>query len=410
MGRKWPAACVKVEQRSPAPKKRPREEEPEKAETPEKQEEPGGAENKEEKRKPEKAESKEKPEALKKVNDGKNDKPARAPKKGNLPPPGKDVWKDVHTQVMKLAKESKPGLRNAWEKASQAGSQQAKREFYYHVFLLDPAVSKKAVHKESLERLQEKETTTKGWMTAYQVGVLQGAGPAHPDSKDLCHAACEGLKERPHEVEKWAAKGVKQYYAEKGLNTEQTKVKESTTKASQHVEDLATEDFQRVEEALSVKPEKAVEEPEKAAGEEETGEQKYKEALKAAKKALASLGSAVDKSSFLLKQTQAKKPEMASNAQLQSSIDQLEEVESRNLKLKNARLADLSSYKNELEKPEMAEKHLQSLADLKKTCEEGTKAVQKDMAPHKLWAKNAGIAWIAKMVGKFQQRSGRSIA
>ena len=52
---------------------------------------------------------------------------------------------------------------------------------------------------------------------------------------------------------------------------------------------------------------------------------------------------------------QAKKPEMASNAQLQSSIDQLEEVESRNLKLKNARLADLSSYKNELEKPEMAE-------------------------------------------------------
>ena len=272
------------------------------------------------------------------------------------------------------------------------------------MFLLDPAVSKKAVHKESLERLQEKETTTKRRMTAYQVGVLQGADPADPDFKDLCQAACEGLKERPHEVEKWAAKGVKQYYAEKELNTEQTKVKESTTKASQHVEDLATEDFQRFEEALSVKPEKrqfmlggkrpgkAVEEPEKAAGEEETGEQKYKEALKAAKKALASLGSAVDKSSFLLKQMQAKKPEMASNAQLQSSIDQLEEVESRNLKLKNARLADLSSYKNELEKREMAEKHLQSLADLKKTCEEGTKAVQKDMAPHKLWAKNAGIA------------------
>ena len=202
---------------------------------------------------------------------------------------------------MKLAKEGKPGLRNVWEKASQAGSQQAKREFYYHVFLLDPAVSKKAVHKESLERLQEKETTTKGWMTAYQVGVLQAADPAAPDFKDLCQAACEGLKERPHEVEKWAAKGVKQYYAKKELNTEQTKVKESTTKASQHVEDLESEDFQHVEEALSLKPQKrqfmlggkrpgkAVEEPEKAAGEEETGEQKYKEALKAAKKALASL-------------------------------------------------------------------------------------------------------------------------
>ena len=173
------------------------------------------------------------------------------------------------------------------------------------------------------------------------------------------------------------------------------------------MEDLETEDFQHVEETLSVKPEKrqfmlggkrpvkAVEESEKAE-EEETEEQKYKDALKAAKKALASLGSAVDKSSFLLKQMQAKKPEMASNAQLQSSIDQLEEVESRNLKLKNDRLAELSSYKNELEKPEMAEKHLQGLADLKKACEEGTKAVQKDMAPHKLWAKNAGIAWIAR--------------
>ena len=403
MARKRPAACVKLEQSSPALQKRPREEEPEKAENKEEQEKPEKAESKEGKEKPEKAESQEKPEDPKKVSDDKDKKPAKATKKGTLPPPGKDVWKDVHTQVMKLAKEGKPGLRNAWEKASQAGSQQAKREFYYHVFLLDPAVSKKAVHKESLERLQEKETTTKGWMTAYQVGVLQGADPADPDFKDLCLAACEGLKERPHEVEKWAAKGVKQYYAEKELNTEQTKVKESTTRASQHVEDLETEDFQHVEETLSVKPEKrqfmlggkksvkAVEESEKAE-EKENEEQKYKDALKAAKKALASLGSAVDKSSFLLKQTQAKKPEMASNAQLQSSIEQLEEVESRNLKLKNDRLAELSSYKNELEKPEMAEKHLEGLADLKKACEEGTKAVQKDMAPHKLWAKNAGIA------------------
>ena len=128
---------------------------------------------------------------------------------------------------------------------------------------------------------------------------LQGADPADPDFKDLCLAACEGLKERPHEVEKWAAKGVKQYYAEKELNTEQTKVKESITRASQHVEDLETEDFQHVEETLSVKPEKrqfmlggkkpvkAVEESEKAE-EEENEEQKYKDALKAAKKALSS--------------------------------------------------------------------------------------------------------------------------
>lgn len=406
---KRPAACVKVELSSPAPKKRKKEKESEKAETPEKPEKvetpkkPEKAEKKTTKEKPEKVESKEKSEDKNKASDGKVVKPAKALKQGQLPAPGKEVWKDVHTQVMKLARDGKPALRNAWEKASQAGGQQAKREFYYNVFLLDPAVSHKAVHKESLERLQEKETVTKGWMTAYQIGVLQGADPADPDFKELCLAACEGLKERPHEVEKWAAKGVKQYYAEKELNTEQTKVKESTTKASQHVEDLENDDFQHVEEALSVKPEKkqvllggkksvkALDQPEKADEEEETDEQKYTAALKAAKKALGSLGSAVDKSSFLLKQMQAKKPEMASNAQLQSSIGQLEELESKNLELKNARLAELSSFKNELEKPEMAEKLLEALAGLKKACEDGTKAVQKDMAPHKLWAKNAGI-------------------
>ena len=89
---------------------------------------------------------------------------------------------------------------------------------------------------------------------------------------------------------------------------------------------------------------------------------------------------------------EGKKPEMASNAQLESSIAQLKDLENRNMKLKNDKLAELSSYKHELEKPEMAEKQLKALADMKKACEEGTKAVQKDMAPHKLWASNAGIA------------------
>ena len=58
---------------------------------------------------------------------------------------------------MKLQKQGKGALRNAWEKAKQEGSQQAKRDFYYNVFLLDPAVSKKEVHKESLERLPLKQ-------------------------------------------------------------------------------------------------------------------------------------------------------------------------------------------------------------------------------------------------------------
>ena len=54
----------------------------------------------------------------------------------------------------KLEKAGKPDeLPQAWKKA-QAGGQQARREFYYQVFLLDPTVAKKEIHKESLERLK----------------------------------------------------------------------------------------------------------------------------------------------------------------------------------------------------------------------------------------------------------------
>ena len=81
-------------------------------------------------------------------------KPEKAPKAKaqpekatQLPAPGKEVWKDVHHQVMKQAKAGDSKLRNAWEKAKAEGSQQAKREFYYHVFLLDPNVSQKQCHK-----------------------------------------------------------------------------------------------------------------------------------------------------------------------------------------------------------------------------------------------------------------------
>jgi hypothetical protein len=53
---------------------------------------------------------------------------------------GKDPlmnWDDVHTQVMELSKSGDNKLRNAWEKAKKKGTQQAKRDFYYNIFLLD---------------------------------------------------------------------------------------------------------------------------------------------------------------------------------------------------------------------------------------------------------------------------------
>lgn len=80
-------------------------------------------------------------------------------------------------------------MRNAWEKAKQEGSQQAKRD-------LDPAF------------------------------------------KDLCEADCEGLPERPHEVKKCADKDIKQFYVSKQLNSEESRTKESAATAKQSVDDL----------------------------------------------------------------------------------------------------------------------------------------------------------------------------
>lgn len=42
---------------------------------------------------------------------------AQPEKATQLPAPGKEVWKDVHHQVMKQAKAGESKLRNAWEKA-----------------------------------------------------------------------------------------------------------------------------------------------------------------------------------------------------------------------------------------------------------------------------------------------------
>ena len=110
--------------------------------------------------------------------------------------------------------------------------------------------AKKAVHKESLERLKVSETTTKGWFTAVQIGKMEGADPTQKDFETLCEAACEGLTSRPHEVKAWAKKGVKQYYYEKtGPQTEE-KANESLTKAEQRVDMEDQHDFDKAEKAL----------------------------------------------------------------------------------------------------------------------------------------------------------------
>lgn len=83
--------------------------------------------------------------------------------------PGKEAWKDVHAQCTKLAKQGDNRLRSLGQ--GKGGWDTEGKE----VILVQciPSMSKKAIHKESLERLQEKETVARGWLTKYQIAKLQ---------------------------------------------------------------------------------------------------------------------------------------------------------------------------------------------------------------------------------------------
>ena len=168
--------------------------------------------------------------------------------KQTLPPPSKAAWNDLKHQCTTLAKKGKSHLQKAWQEAQSQG-QIAKRDFYYNIFLLDPDVAHKQVHKESLQRHTEESTVEKGWMTKWKVGKLEGADPSLPNFESLCDLAVKGFPERRHENEAWAEAGVKQYYFETEVSHLEKLSHESLTKASQQVggEALNDQDFERVE-------------------------------------------------------------------------------------------------------------------------------------------------------------------
>ena len=319
---------------------------------------------------------------------------------GELPAPSKDAWKDVHAQCTKLAKQGDNRLRSAWEKAKEAGTQRAKREFYYNVFLLDPSVSKKSIHKESLERLQEKETVARGWLTKYQIAKLQGADPQDPEFKELADLAVQGLEERDHEVSAWAKKGMKQYRVCKEMMAEFSKSKESLTKAKQEVDEVAQEDFERAEQALMAVPEtrqvtiggqkKPEEQKAVEAGEAPTVTEEYKEAYKSLKKAVALLSTSLDKVCLLMENMKA----ATQTPQLKQSCKELEKLIGDYTKTKSDWQKKLGSLKESLEdsSPEQGKKFVEKVKSLKKACDDDCKGLQKAVGPHKLWAKNHGLA------------------
>ena len=123
-------------------------------------------------------------------------KKGEKPEKG-LPAPNKNAWVDVRNQVNSLAKKGKPKLREQFNAAKEKGTQ-GKREFYYNVFLLDPDVAKKSIHKSSQQVTSTKSSLAKGWMTVSQHAIMLGVDRQDPDFKQLAEAACEGLPIRDH--------------------------------------------------------------------------------------------------------------------------------------------------------------------------------------------------------------------
>ena len=328
-------------------------------------------------------------------------KPAKAKSSKVLAAPSKAAWNDMSYALKKLEKAGKHELPQAWKEA-QGGGQQGKRHFYYNVFLLDPTQSKKAVHKESLERLTVKETKTMGWFTASQIGKMEGADPTQKDFDLLCQSACEGLKERPHEVKAWAKMGVKQYYYEKTGPQEEEKANESLTKAEQRVEMEDQHDFDKAEKALMadqsshqvVLGKKSLKKAAESDAEEEDvePEKAYKKAYQSLSKAVKTFSSSVDKL-LVLKETLANKDAAEHGKQLTASLEELQSLQKQNEDLKGKWVSKLAALPSSLS-PSAArdgKKKNNELGKLKEEVDQHQKTLSKALSPHKLWAKNAGL-------------------
>ena len=106
--------------------------------------------------------------------------------------PGKEAWKDVHAQCTKLAKQGDNRLRSLGQ--GKGGWDTEGKE----VILVQciPSMSKKAIHKESLERLPGEGDSSQ--RMAHKVPDCQTA--AAPDFAVLAGLAVQGLEERPRHM------------------------------------------------------------------------------------------------------------------------------------------------------------------------------------------------------------------
>ena len=329
------------------------------------------------------------------------------------PAPSREAWKDLRCQLQSLRKAGKGANLNAqWDKAK---SQSDKRTFYYEVFLLDPQVSQKEVHKESLQKHTSLQKAVSGWMTMWEIGKLEGADPSLPSFESLCKAAVDGLPSRSHEVAAWAKQGIKQYWYCKELHKETATKHTSSTKTSEKVAELEDEPFRKVEEALRVSNEGpqtlmlgnkagrpgSSKDWQQQVQEDEASEEKqpeegelYKKAVQAFRKAVNAYSSASNKVTTMLASLDKASPEVQADPQRAVSKAQLQELQSASSKERNqwntalakwpATWAVAAGFENEAEKVEEVKLE-------KSKCEQSLKELNKVLAPTKVWAKGKGL-------------------
>ena len=163
--------------------------------------------------------------------------------------PKKDA-KLMSQKMGRLASKGKPELK---EQYSQCRTQAEKRYFFYNVYLLDPDVSSKTVRKFDSDKQKEQVSTMEGWWTKEQIAQDKGILPHMDNYKALTDASVAGLQERPHEDEQLAKLGVMQYeytFVEK----KKKQTKEQELQLQEHVEDVATDDFNAMRLALGGGP------------------------------------------------------------------------------------------------------------------------------------------------------------
>ena len=231
------------------------------------------------------------------------------------------------------------------------------------IFFLDPNVSKKEVHKQSLQKVTSLNKALEGWMTKWEVAKLEGADPAQPDFEALADLAVQGLPERDHENQAWKSKNVKQHYFTKKLHKERIDENTSVLETKQHCEGLENQAFQQVESALAVQSDrthivlgsKAARNGLQVEEKEDDTWELYKKAYSSLKKAVQSLSATAEKVAAVKQSLASASEEVQQDPQHQTSLVALGSLQGKASQEREQWQQTLQGFQASLDKASEAE-------------------------------------------------------